>query len=254
MSCKIPPMTALVYFDEGVCAQSADALVFQFKSTLSPEISVEKVNSHFLSMENWEGRTVVLAMGGGVCSTWEENLGEKGMKKIRDYVFNKGKFIGLCAGAYFVAAKSFFQLSGQEPKEKMRLVSLFPGKAIGPMVSSTNHLSLEAAQAIKVSFTIDGFVTSGHLYYQGGCSFVLSENDVDTTVLAHHQSQPVAIHAKAGTGDYFLCGLHPEFIWEEALMKVPLIGSLAKTLVAEESFRKSVWQEINKKLSLPVRV
>ncbi len=252
MSLEIPRNQALVYFDEGVSYQSADALVAQLESLLAGDIVVKKVDSLYLSTESWEDKTIVLAMGGGVCTQWEENLGEIGMKKIREYVRN-GKFIGLCAGAYFASAKSFFQLTGQKPNEKQRSVSLFAGRAVGPILATENHLAPEAAKALEVSFRIADLFESGYMYYQGGCLFEVAPEDDKTTVLAHYSQKPVAIHTKVGDGDAFLCGLHPEFVWSDKLAQIPILKSLARLLLPHEKFRNQVWDEIGKRLLLPLK-
>ena len=101
MISSISGRQALVYEDEGVSFSSAEALVQQLQNILGPSITVKKVNSAYLANEPWEDKTDVVAMGGGKCSLWEVQLGDKGMLKIHQYVLRGGKYIGFCAGAYF---------------------------------------------------------------------------------------------------------------------------------------------------------
>jgi len=59
---------ALVFSDKGVCLPSAKALEEQLKRLLGSSIAVVQVDGEYLRTQKWEDKTVVLAMGGGVCS------------------------------------------------------------------------------------------------------------------------------------------------------------------------------------------
>ena len=182
---------ALVYVDKGVCVPSANALAEQLRSLLDPSVSVINVDAHYLRTEAWEDKTVVLAMGGGICSEWDENLQDEGIAKIDQYVTGGGKFIGDCAGAYFASAKSCFTLSDRMI-EKNRRLRFFPGKALGPLVETDEYLSLDAARAVSVSFKIRGSWEEGCLYYQGGCLFEV-ESDSDDVEIMSNMQKPLTV-------------------------------------------------------------
>ncbi len=249
---------ALVYMDEGVCRSSADALVGQLEAMLDPSISVIKVDSDYLKAELWEDKTIALVMGGGTCSSWDRHLGIEGVEKIRQYVFKGGRYIGLCAGAYFASAETRFELSGQTPIERKRPLAFFPGKAMGPLIQTDEHLSLAAARAAEVSFKIKGSSQIGSLYYQGGCFFDLEEDTADVEVMSYYQSvgKASAVFCKVGRGFALLDGTHPEFKWSEGLSKGAhsSYAELVRNLASQEDFRRNVWQEIGDKLALPRRV
>lgn len=255
-------MQALVYYDRGASEQSADALVKSLKTLLDPSILVKKVDSTYLKTSSWEGRTVVLAMGGGICSQWDAQLQDEERKKIHEYVRKGGKFLGLCAGAYYESQHTSFSLPGGSCMEKKRSFPFFPGKAIGPLVQVDDYLSPSAARAAAVAFKIRGKVQPGALYYQGGCFFDVAQESSQLQIIARYRSfsgeLPAAINCKVGKGGAFLCGLHPEFAWTEDLKEGtdPIVASLAEELCPQESFRRQVWKEIGEMLSLsddPVR-
>ena len=255
MSSSVTPVRdvsdqALVYFDVGVSEMSADALVAQLQSLLDPSILVRKVDSTYLIAESWEDKTVVLAIGGGSCSEWENSLGETGMLKIQKYFKNKGKLILLCAAAYFSAAISSFQLSPKAAEEKKRILSLFPGKAIGPIFETDKPFSSGAARALDVTFKMNGRIHKGSMYYLAGCHFEIPFTDSHTEILGVHEGKPIAILSKTA----FLCGLHPEFIWSEKFVGDPTLEKLAKELAPHEEFRQQIWTEIAKLLSLPRKI
>jgi biotin--protein ligase len=247
---------ALVYADKGVCLPSADALVEQLRSLLDPSVSVFKVGAHYLRTESWEDKTSVLAMGGGSCSFWDEQLQIEGMEKIHQYVLGGGKYIGLCAGAYFASAESCFELSDLSIK-KNRSLGFFPGRALGPLVESDDYLSLCAARAAEVCFKIRNSSVIGSLYYQGGCLFDIEADlsNVEVTSTYCSLGKAASVFCKVGKGCAFLDGTHPEFQWAANLTcrSESFYSELVTKLVPQEVFRQKIWEEIGTKLELPMR-
>ena len=245
-----------MYVDKGVCLPSAHALAEQLRSLLDPSISVLKVDAHYLRTEAWEDQTVVLAMGGGICSQWDENLQDEGISKIDHYVTGGGKFIGDCAGAYFASAESCFTLSDRLI-EKNRKLRFFPGKALGPLVQTDQYLSLGAARAASVSFKIRGSWEEGSLYYQGGCLFEIEKDCgyVEMMSIYRGLDKAASVFCRVGKGCAFLSGTHPEFQWSSSLTEKTgsFYSGLVERLSAQEAFRKKVWEEIGAKLGLPLK-
>lgn len=247
------PLQALVFFEEGVGKASSLAICAQLTRVLHESIHVKMVDSKYLLSEAWESRTVVLAMGGGVCTVWESLLGVEGMKKIRNYVLN-GNFIGFCAGAYFAAKESSFQLTGKLPLNHQRVLSFFNGKAIGPIFETEVPFTPKSAKALEVNFSWGDQSECGHLYYQDGCYFEL-EDPVDSTieVVGHHGDLPIAVVCKVDNGTAFLCGVHPEFACPEKMSGHSIPKEMVRDLQLSEVFRSSIWNSIVKKLQLPTK-
>lgn len=221
-----------VYHGKGSCDLSTNALIEQLSQSFS---QIQKVDSHFLKTERWELSTSALIMGGGKCSTWEEELEQAGMEKIHEFVFKGGKFVGFCAGAYFSASYSRFSLLNGLLIEKRRPLKLFEGKAVGPLFPTDNPLGLESAKAVSIRLGKE----TGYCYYQGGCYF---ETEDQVEVLAHYANdRPAMIKKKSA----LLCGFHPEFSWENlGRYSDPIFGKLADTLSQQEPFRRKVWKKI----------
>jgi biotin--protein ligase len=248
---------ALVYADQGVCGPSASALKKQLKALLDPSISVVKVNGEYLRTKAWEEKTIVLVMGGGSCRYWDEELQAEGVEKIERYVKEGGKYIGICAGAYFASAKSCFNLKGKLI-EKSRPLAFFPGKAVGPLVDEDDYLSLKAARAAEVCFKIRGLAEEGALYYQGGCLFDVEEDSAAVEIMSTYRDfgKAAAVFCKVGKGCAFLDGTHPEFVWRLNLAKGndKVFSELVGKLSVQEVFRQRVWKEIGAKLALTTDV
>jgi biotin--protein ligase len=248
---------ALVYSGQGACGPSVTALKKQLKLLLDPSISVVKVDGEYLRTKAWEDKTVVLVMGGGSCGYWDEELQEAGIEKIERYVKGGGRYIGICAGAYFASAESYFDMNGTIV-EKSRSLAFFPGRAIGPLADEDDYLSLRAARAAKVSYKFRGLAEDGALYYQGGCLFDVEEGSDAVEVMSTYRDlgKAAAVFCKVGKGCAFLDGTHPEFVWQASLGKGSdkVFSDLVGKLSVQEVFRQRVWEEIRAKLALTTDV
>jgi glutamine amidotransferase-like uncharacterized protein len=246
---------ALVYFDEGCCYPSAIALCHQLKQILDPKVEVEKIDSSTLRKGDWKKNAVLLAMGGGECSQWERRLGKRGMRNIQEFA-SEGSVIALCAASYFLSSSSHFKLTNHPAMIKKRAFALFSGEARGPIIETEKYLAPDAARALEVSVQIGETARKGMLYYQGGCEFSMPEQS-NAQIFAQHKERPVAVICSFGKriDNVFLCGLHPEFAWPTSLKECshPALKGLADTLCDQESFRQNWWQEIGKRLKLPMK-
>lgn len=247
----IPLKKILIYQDEGTCLSSLNAITSQLQKTLEAPFTTKLVNSNYLKTKSWEIKTFALIMGGGHCSYWETALGTSGMLKIHHFVVHGGRYLGICAGAYFAAATSIFHLAGQSQITKTRPLAFFQGTATGPLNTTSNHLSPKAALAIKV----DLLSKKGRCYYQGGCSFDITEDSPTTKILARYRTpyQGSAIIAcSLGKGKAVLCGLHPEFLWEESLANHKTqqeFRTLVEKLTPQEPFRQDIWKAMLEELT-----
>lgn len=232
----------LIYKDAGTCCPSLSAIKEQIEQTISSKVKF--ADSYYLTTKRWQEKTNILVMGGGSCSSWEHSLGTKGMLAIRSFVHAGGNYLGICAGAYFAAATSCFQLQGQPPLVKYRPLAFFSGLASGPINSPQDHLAPEAAVAAKVKLA----AAKGLVYYQGGCSFDITESTEHVEVLARYQKPyrgSAIIACTAGLGKAVLSGPHPEFCWKKelgTLKTAATFAHLVETLSEQELFRQEIWR------------
>lgn len=238
--------TILVYHDFGCCEQSTQALVSQLERTAGKWFQIRVVDSDYLRKTSWERDTFGLAMGGGSCSAWERLLQEAGMQKIHNFVVGGGRYLGICAGAYFGSAYSFFLELGQIPLIKARPLRFYQGSAVGPINRTENHLLPQAALAAKVELLQSA--KSGYCYYQGGPAFDISESSPFTKVLLKYDfGWAAGISNRVGHGSAVMCGLHPEFVWNKSEADQALLLEfrlLADTLAQQEAFRQEIWHTL----------
>lgn len=243
----------LIYQDAGVSESSAQAIQMQLSTMLGNKVSIRIVDSNFLRHTAWEKDTSALVMGAGVCSTWEQLLQEDGMRKIYNYVFNGGRYLGICAGAYFGAAYSQFCLIGQAPLIKKRPLSFYIGHAIGPIIATDDELAPQAALALRVELVQNSAIKLGYCYYLGGPTFDILQSSYLTEVLLRYTAPftgSAAISNTVGFGRAVLCGLHPEFFWPKPQDKYmqPEFFHIAKQLSEHEGFRQEIWNSLVSKL------
>ncbi len=234
------PKQILIFEDEGCAQESIKAISQELTSLFS--CTVEAKNADYLKKAAWEEHTFAIVMGGGECTRWEEKLGAEGIERIRRFVTRGGRYLGICAGAYFAARESIFCLSGQMAIKKTRSLAFFDGTACGPIAACNNHLSPESALAVKINLLSQ---RKGRCYYQGGCSFNITEDSETTRVLASYEKPyggSCIIRCTVGAGKAILCGLHPEFLWKPEYAS--FLKDLAPKLVKHEPFRKIVWQSM----------
>jgi biotin---protein ligase len=156
------------------------------------------------------------------------------MRKIYNYVFKGGRYLGICAGGYFAAAYSHFVLPGEAPLIKTRPLRFYIGSAIGPI--NPNPL------AVKVELLAQNRLKEGLSYYLGGPSFDILESSYLTRVLLRYSAPfrgAAAISNIVGDGRAVMCGLHPEFSFDPTMQNVT---SLALPLSENEAFREEIWK------------
>jgi biotin--protein ligase len=139
-------------------------------------------------------------------------------QRIRDYVLNGGRYLGICAGAYYGCASLCFEPGGALEVVDERELSFFPGCAAGPALGLGQfaYESMQGARIASLSLTKPYFSEpTAKAYYNGGCKFVQAASYQNVTVLAHYdelkESSPAIILCKVGQGKALLCGVHPEY-------------------------------------------
>jgi len=127
-------MKVLAYADEGVSPFSLQETLHTFKERFP---QVETINSKQLINEPWEKGTHLLIIPGGRDIPYHQKLSGKGTAKIRNYVQEGGRFLGICAGAYFASQEVIFEKGTPLEVHETRDLKFFPGSAV---VSSMNGL------------------------------------------------------------------------------------------------------------------
>ncbi|GAT98436.1 hypothetical protein conserved [Entamoeba histolytica] len=128
-----------------------------------------------------------------------------------EFINNGGKYLGICAGAYF--ASSFIEFNKDVANEltlcEERTLKLFNGIAHGPMYQGFEEYSERGAVIIPIYYQNNEKV---ELYYNGGCSFVDNLNQYkESHFLAKYPNGMNALFFDIiGKGKVILSGPHFE--------------------------------------------
>ncbi len=194
-----------VYADAGVWPLGARSIVSSLEAA---GVTCEVLDWSLLLNENLERYDALIVPGG---FSWFEKLsaGKNGEDAIRDYVANGGRYLGICAGAYF-ASKDVHWEGDKFPYD----LQLFDGIAEGAIDEIAAWPKFGGA---VVEITDEGAacglskVNGKAIYYSGGCRFVGGTN---VTVLANYaDGTPAIIRRPFGPdkkGRVVLTGLHFE--------------------------------------------
>lgn len=167
-------------------------------------------------------------MPGGADLPYCRALNGLGNQRIKQFVSNGGRYIGLCAGAYYGSARCEF-MEGDALMEVMgdRELQFFPGICRGLAFKGFVYQNEKNAKAVKLQVNesalkgIMGPPKSLMSYYHGGGVFVDAEKfeEQGVEILASYsadvecnsgEGKAAIVYRKVGEGAILLTGTHPE--------------------------------------------
>lgn len=241
-------MNLLIYFDEGVSPRSVRFLTRALQlEGVDKKLKIKRVDRHFLASENWEPTTCLLIMPGGRDIPYHQALKGSTNQKIRRYVENGGKYLGICAGGYFGCTNIEFEKGSPLEVVGSRELKFFPGTARGSAFGP-NRFKYEdesGACAAEVLWEGDNQLDSASVYFNGGCEFVNAAAYPETKVLARYQNLPhhpaAIIECQVGAGKAILSGVHPEYCAFHIKHETTIPPEVIARLKEKESSRKRLF-------------
>ena len=207
----------LVYSDKGVSPYYLRHTVRWLKQ-VSESFGMEvcRVNGQFLIHEPfWEETTQLLVVPGGADVPYHDVLHGLGTARIDSYVKEGGRYLGICAGAYFGCAQfSFLEPNGSLFVAK-RDLGFFPGAASGPAYESAfSYTSSSGVMAVPLVFA--DFPGRSFSLFNGGCYFECAERFPEIRIEARYENlpgKPAAIVSRClDKGLVVLSGPHIEYL------------------------------------------
>lgn len=104
----------LVYSGPGVSPLSLSHTILTLSLLLLPHYTVQPVTPSLLATQPWEPSCALLVVPGGRDLPFVDELTvkTKATRRIREYVQQGGRYLGICAGAYFGAREVRFDPGG----------------------------------------------------------------------------------------------------------------------------------------------
>jgi biotin--protein ligase len=244
----------LIYSGAGTSAYSVNSMVHSLSMLgIHKTHEIQKISKDFFIQPSWEESCALLIFPGGRDLPYVEALSNGPMDKIKNYVEEGGKYLGVCAGAYFACDSIEFAKGGPLEVTGERALKFFPGKGIGPAIKepvfSYGHET--GACIAKLKTTHPSYNSCG-LYFNGGCFFQNDPHNASFETLAQYEDveeTPSAIvKCQVKKGLAILSGVHPEFsaLHEEA--KALMREDIYNSLIEQESARSTILSDIFKAL------
>jgi biotin---protein ligase len=204
--------TIVVYDDAGVASGAFQQLLLALQHPSLAVYSLESVNRRFFLTPQWEKGTALVVFPGGRDLPYLDALQGEANRRITTFVEGGGRFLGICAGAYYASQSIVFAQGSELEIVGRRELAFFPGRAIGPAYSAP--FCYEGEEGARVASIVwEGGISS--LYFNGGCLFENAENYPSIQVIARYHDLPhkpaAAVYCPRGRGAALLSGVHPEY-------------------------------------------
>lgn len=227
-------MNILVYSDLGASPNSVKHTYNTLKTLLGHVYDIIQIDRKVLQSEPWEVGCVMLVMPGGRDLPYCEALNGEPNSRIKKYVEGGGRYLGLCAGAYYASSEIEFEkdralMEIVQPRE----LGFFPGLSRGTTYPGFVYNSESGARSVAVHLekdvlkdycpaTTTDIPNEIKMYYNGGGYFVHPEKYDNVTVLCRYkdrsklctdepQGPAAVVHCKVGHGHALLIATHPEY-------------------------------------------
>ncbi|CAL8082873.1 unnamed protein product [Calicophoron daubneyi] len=236
-----------VYSDVGTRDISLVHLLNALK-TFTPKFQVKEINGASICSPGALHSTALLCFGGGYDRGYLQSLGESGCAVIREYIENGGKYLGLCAGAYFASDHCEFDKDGQLEVCGPRLIKLFEGDAVGSYRPGFKYNSEEGSWAISITCAVPSLKPKTmKTYLNGGCFFRTSKWTRSKALYCYEGTNDAAIIAsRMGKGWGILSGVHFEYDLNLLLSQSPTqrTKEVVGQLQADEENRLQLFQTL----------
>ena len=204
-----------VYLDQGVDVPFAQKFVEQ----LQAKYVCHLITAQEIIHTSWMKEADLLVIPGGRDLPYVELLHNLGTDRIKEYVMQGGRFLGICAGAYFASSYVEFDKGGSLHVEGERSLKFFPGKTVGPLFGPYFYDTKESAKIVSVRYQDEEEHFLSHSYYNGGCCFenvkscvyhVLANSNSSTCLGIYDNGVPSIVRCQVGKGLAILSGVHFE--------------------------------------------
>lgn len=223
-------MNVLIYAGNGTSARGVAQTQATLSELLTPYASITLVKEpQLFANQPWQQSTSLVVFPGGRDLPYCKALKGAPIDAIFQWVRQGGKYLGLCAGAYFASSRVEFE----ENDNRMAVVGprdlkLYPGIKRGCAFKGFVYESEKGAKLANLKVEVENFKKLGvqtpvspnvPSYYNGGGILVDANelHDQGVTVLARY-NDPVdveggdaaIVHVTIGKGAAILSGVHPE--------------------------------------------
>ncbi|KAF8561059.1 hypothetical protein P879_10784 [Paragonimus westermani] len=236
-----------VYGDVGAGQRSLMQLQHSLR-LFGPKFTVIETDGKRIRERYRLDETALLCFGGGYDLGYLRSLEVVGCEVVRDFILHGGRYLGLCAGAYFASDECIFDEGGPLEVRGPRYIKLFEGKAVGPYYPGFVYESEEGARAIPVVTTNPSVSpASAVTYFNGGCAFKSDTWCRSKALYNYVNTNDAAIVAcRLGKGWGILSGVHMEY--DPALLRTletdKPTEAVLTALESDNTNRQRLWENL----------
>lgn len=218
-----------VYAGPGASPVCVIQTITTLEKVVDPNLyTIERILPEAVIEGSWKDHTALFIIPGGGDLPYCQSLNGKGNANIREYVQDLGgKYLGICAGAYYASRYIDFKVNDYYAITGDRELAFFPGSAYGPILAPYNINTRCDGLAAKVTVELGNGPRDFELYYQGGGSFYEESSLDNVQVLGRFQSESLCaecvnqkdlehlgaaiVECTIGKGKAILTYVHPEY-------------------------------------------
>lgn len=234
-----------IYADEGVDGGSLKQLIRSLQQEINPNLcTLVRMDAEALISKPWEEESLLLIVPGGRDVFYHSALDGAGTDKIRRFVENGGKYLGICAGAYFACSRIVFEKGGTLEVCASRSLCFYPGVAIGPAYGPNRYSyeNFRGAEAARISSDAGECA----VYFNGGCLFEADEHYPWIRTMGRYLDLPgapsAAVEIECGKGLALLSGVHIEYSPRLLNPEDPHLAKILPALTGAEAKRREIFR------------
>lgn len=231
---------ALYFSEKGNWAPSREHLKFFFDHY---RYSYEIITPFTILGGGLTNKYSMIVMPGGKSWEYLKELGDKGAQEIKRFTATGGRFVGICAGAFYATSH---RLGGYKTGEYG--IGLLNGTAFdGTQMNAKPFLK----GMLNFNFTLSGFANQFNVLLLEGPSFRFSEEEekskfIETLATYPEINEPAVISLKYEKGRVLLIGPHPEIeesklykglLYKDNDSEWEMLNYLFKTLMSEKNYK-----------------
>jgi glutamine amidotransferase-like uncharacterized protein len=183
----------------------------------SKNVNITLIGPSDFNDNNVLSKCDILMILGGRDIPYNKHLNGRPNLIIKNYVSNGGKFLGICAGAYYASAKVVFAEGTDQEITGDRELKFYEDICKGPVLAKYYYNSIRGARAAKIGISNflskDLFIT--YMHFNGGGAFINAEKYKNVEIIAKYldidEEPPAIIKINYGKGVVILSGIHFEY-------------------------------------------
>lgn len=258
----------LIYTGPGAGPKSIQNTIATVKLLVADKYVIKTVGPDDLIDTAWMANTALLIMPGGADRPYLEKLSGIGNRNIVQYVENGGKYLGICAGAYYAADRIEFAKGDVDLEVTgVRELKFFPGLVEGPTYAGYDHRDTQNIAGMRAAtITWVGDTNFKHnqeftLFYMGGGHFVNADKYPNVMVLAKYApeaSRPyqtaAIVECIVGNGRVILSGPHFEWFADSLEGTDPTLLQIKEKIAKDESNRFELSKHLFNRLDIETKL